>query len=568
MGLMKDKLYNFISGRYPLALFFLSFAALIYTPIFIIYSGGDTQSLFTLYSFAPALGICFLILALFSTLNHLFPKTIFAIDGILTGAALYLLITVLFFPVHTGVLDGATLSFSKTDKVSHLVLFGLCLAAALIGLCKTQLSLLLRKVVVLLGCFSIIAGIYMGASALPLSNAGIFSQAHWKSVTKLSPHNNIIVVCLDMIQREFAQEYFANSPEAQKLFDGFVFFSNTASASPVTGLSLSTMIRGHLFEGKTTGAPPDDNLLNDMKNYGYEVSTSAKFSERVNGGGPGTEIPEIPMKSFTEQAAAATFLGMSRYLPFKIKTSLAPEKEFGWVSKLDQRNSFKEFISMLHVDNACEKRFIWIHSLQTHAPVRFTSKGKYSRRLGIDDVYGEIADGLNMNGDLIAKLKALGVYDNTMILFISDHGFGPITSMKSLKTEQSYLLYTLSTSQWGKSGREHKHVIGRYEPMIMFKPFATQGSLKYSDSAVSLPDIRKTMNEAVSPGSGAKFEGVNILDYQNLPRERTIPAFIFNKDVFNSSDFFYADNWKIGSIRLPIPENYKQPNNKVVEAKE
>ncbi len=566
MNFLKAVQSGLFAGRYPLSLFFTVFATLVYTPILIIYNGGDAQSLFTFFSFLPALGLCLAFLAFSIILKRFFPKVSFLMENIFAGLALYLLITILFFPVQRGVLDGGAPSFSKFDKISHLILFGLCLAATLIGLYKTKLGLFLRKIVALLGCFSIISGAYMGVNALPLSNSDALSQVHWENIAKLSTQSNIIVIGLDMVQREFAQDYFENSPEAQKLFDGFTFFTNTASAGIITVISLSTIVRGHVFEGKVNDAPPDDNLLNDLNNYGYEISASPIVRARIRGGGPGTEIPEIPIKNLEEQAIAAAFLGINRYIPFRIKASLAPEKEFGAASKLDHRNSFKRLISLLHIDNTCEKKVIWLHSLQTHLPVKFTREGTYSQNLNDDDVYGEVDDGLNMVGDLIEKLKSLGVYDNTMILVISDHGFGPLTNMKTLTPERrSYLLSPVSKSMWGKSGRKHAHVVGRYEPMIMIKPFAAHGALGYSVGAVSLPDIRKTMNEALSPGSGAKLEGVNILDYKTLPRERTIPAFIFNKDVFNPSDFFSADNWKIGSIRLPIPENYKQLNDKDAE---
>lgn len=414
---------------------------------------------------------------------------------------------------------------------------------------KRKINSLYSKVINTLGFFTILASIYMGLGAISLSDANILSE-QWKKSTALSPKGNIVVICLDMVQQDFAKSYFEDNQQAKILFDGFIFFTNTASASPYTSLSMGSLIRGGVFEGKSREYPPD-NLINDMVGYGYDISGSEKFF------GPqehtGTTIPNTGILSAVDETKALLLLGLNRYYPFKLRE--AEKAEFGNISKTDQRESYEMLISSLHIDKNISKRMLWFHTLQTHSPVRFTKDGVFSFDLTPDDVQGEISDALTMTGRLLEKLKNLNIYDDTLILIISDHGFVYLNQMKTLNHEQQYLLHQISTQT------PNKRLVGQYQPLMMIKPPNSYGVLKYNNSAVSLLDIRYTLNKFISHGALQNISGINILNYDQNPEERITPVFVFMGDKFESKDFFSTENWQVRELKMPFQKYYGNPSN-------
>lgn len=156
-------------SKLPLGFFWTAVTALIYTPMFLLYSDTEGGGSFTLASFAILLALCLGAILLSYIVQWVSPKFGMIFDRMMSGVALYLLITVIFFPVQRGVLDGKIASISLLDMASHLVLFGVCLTLTLVSLRKPKIEFLQRKIVTILGGFALLASIYMGvASALPL----------------------------------------------------------------------------------------------------------------------------------------------------------------------------------------------------------------------------------------------------------------------------------------------------------------------------------------------------------------------------------------------------------------
>lgn len=233
-------------------------------------------------------------------------------------------------------------------------------------------------------------------------------------------------------------------------------------------------------------------------------------------------------------------------MPFVIKNA-ALQKEFGTLSKVDARKSLQALTEHFSVDKSIDKKFLWIHSLQTHAPVRFMEDGKFSFELTVNDIKGEITDALNMLSRIVKKLQALGVYDNSLIIILSDHGFPTIRKLTAISTEQLYLGTPLGP--FGPAA-------GQYEPTLMVKPPNAHGQVGYRDTAITLLDFRKTLNEFAIPGSGEPFGGVNFLDFNENVKNRIVPVLIL-KGSFGPNDFNITDNWETSNLRLPLYDNYK-----------
>ena len=545
----KKFLGELLSGKYPLGLFFSIATAYFFTPLFLLFK-DNTFIPFTLISFSFIITVCLSILLFSLVLKKLLPSVSYIFDTIMHSFTMYILITVIFSPVYSGILDGRDIVISRSQMFYHIGLYVVCLLIIFIGLKKQQVCDAYRKFTAILGCFSITTGLAIALIYIPVHDGSTLQK-----VASLSPSHNIILICLDSVQPDFAKPYFDNSQLAQEQFDGFYFFTNTASASRFTHLSLSALIRGNIFTGHAGKVDPHDNLLNDFINYKYNVNINRGTRLLIDGRDMYNKsiysIPDIIGRSVYDDTIKLFYVASLRFLPFTLPTSFFYQPEYGWLSKRDYRRNYQAMIDSLNIDYFTDKKVLWIHNLQAHSPVRFTKEGKYDIRLTPDDVYGEVADALAMTGKFFDKLKQLGVYDKSLIIVFADHGFQQIGQMASLSKNLFFLNHKLD-----KIGHFR---IGQYRPLLMVKPPGGTGILKYNDSAVTLLDFRKTLNEFMSGEDKTDFYGINFLNFKNNTRQRSVPYFHFadSEFTFKREDYFSTDNWSIAEFNLPMAENYQ-----------
>ncbi len=88
---------------------------------------------------------------------------------------------------------------------------------------------------------------------------------------------------------------------------------------------------------------------------------------------------------------------------------------------------------------------------------------------------------LKIAGELISKLKLAGIYDNSMIIITGDHGL-------------------------------NGEIISEGVPLILYKPFYANDTLKISDAPVSLSDYPITVTTALNLSSN--FTGISMQDRQ------------------------------------------------------
>lgn len=554
---MNDFFARLFSGRYPLGLFFACITAFIYTPLFLIYGDGRaTTFTYTAQSFALS-GLLCLAALLLCCLGHKFaPKASLAIDGLLTGVALYLLIAAIFYPMHSGILDGAKTEPHKYDVHKHVILFFICVLFTLGGLYKKRMGAVFRRAVFFMGCFVLLASGYMGIKTLPFLSQEDFA-AQWRSSTSLGVGRNIIVIGLDGLQGALAEKVLRDNPELAAQFDGATLFTNAVSSGTFTALSYRGTFEGKVPTGSSVAISLTDNLLVDMQGHGYAISLGEFLNRRFNGAFE--EIASLQLvpgmariNDFYDDAISLSILGAKRYLPFSIRDDRR-YKEFGGMSKMGEREALQTLIDSFNVDPAVGKRLLWIHSLQTHSPVRFTKEGIFSLDLTQDDFVGEIEDALSIVGPLVTKLKDLGVYDNSLVVIMSDHGAHLVGKSKALPADLQYL-----TTRVGPFGP----ATGRYDIALMVKPPHSHGQLRYSDAAVSLLDFRKTLNEFAQPGAGEKFSGIDFLDFSQSDKTREVPALRLHGPYERPRDINSADNWETANLHLPLADNYK-PEAKV-----
>jgi arylsulfatase A-like enzyme len=164
-----------------------------------------------------------------------------------------------------------------------------------------------------------------------------------------------------------------------------------------------------------------------------------------------------------------------------------------------------------------------------------------------DDVHGEVAYALRTVQEFVARLKQLGVYDNSLVIVMSEHGYNYLHDMSSLPGDSGYFLVPFGTG----------HYVGQYEPLLMVKVPGAHGRLRYDETALTLLDLRKTLREFASPGSGEGMYGVNFLADTEGNRFRDVPVVRFTGTRFDGSkDFTSLEHWQRDTLHLPFDLNY------------
>jgi hypothetical protein len=538
----------------PLNLFLLFVGVLLYTPILVLYFNQAAGN-FTLASLIRPATYCIAALGVSCLLWWVWPRGWTAFNALLAGPVLYIFISATFYPVRTGVLDGKEREVDSVDRFVHLALMALCGIAAIVSLYRLPLRKTLARVGNALGAFALAASVFMAVSILPLH---VEKQDDVRYASALSPKQNVIVLLFDMLQGGFAEDYFAHNHAAEGLFDGFTFYRNAASFAPFTALSYAGFMSGgypageQIRDGKIRDAIYyKGNIIDDMAAKGFATRYFSTIPYQ-NDNSKVIAIPGdigLPRKSDFLLFALTT---RGRYMPYAYLPSgatLVPwaEQEFGFFSKADARDSFEWFTHNVQVDRNIDKGFVWFHSLMTHYPIRFDAAGRFSPDRKPDDVNGEVFYAFSLIEEFLDRLKRLGVYDNSCVIIISDHGYAILRDIQHLPPKGTYFLTPFGS---GIS-------VGQYEPLVMVKKPAAHGALHYDDTAVSLLDLRKSLNEFASPGSGAAFSGFNLLGEQTGSRERTVPVVRFEGGAFKTEDFTNLEHWHTDTLTLPLAEHYR-----------
>jgi hypothetical protein len=542
----------------PLNLFLLCVGVLLYTPILVLYFNQAAGN-FTLISLVTPATYCLVALIISCVLWMRWRKGMDAFNALMAAPALYVLLAATFYPVRTGVLDGREREVGNADRFLHIGLIAVCAVAAVWSLSHASVRATLKRFANTLGLFAIVASAYMAVSILPL-HAEKYDDNQYTEA--LSPKQNVIVLLFDMLQGGFGSEYFRSNPGAEGIFDGFVFYRNAASFAPFTALSYAGFMSG--------GYPSDDqvrsgsvrdaiyykgNIIDDMADVGYATRYFSTIPYENNNNRV-IRIPGdigLPRKSDFMLFALTT---RGRYMPYAYLPGAGnvmpwTQREFGFFSKTDARDSFRWFTDNVRVDRGMDKGFLWFHSLVTHYPIRFDAHGDFSMGRKADDANGEVTYAFDLLQQFLARLEKLGVYDNSLVIIISDHGYAMLPDMKRLPPHGAD--YFLTPFGEGMS-------VGQYEPLIMVKRPGAHGKLRYDDSAVTLLDLRKSLREFASPGSGAGMDGFNFLGSDEGSPNRTVPVVRFVGSTFKSEDFTRLQNWRRDMLRLPFAANYARPS--------
>ncbi|MBR1477354.1 MAG: sulfatase-like hydrolase/transferase [Lachnospiraceae bacterium] len=335
-----------------------------------------------------------------------------------------------------------------------------------------------------------------------------------KDMFVFSKDLNFIIILTDAMDGRCINGIIDDSPEYRDAFKDFTYYSNTSASYPFTYFALPFLLSGDYYECDRyiwdyklevfTMSPlfeylDKENYKKDM--YTPDIPNEEEFNHFDNFAPYEFEIADI--WDFIKIEMRYTGL---KYAPYDLKRrcQVLPKElpmqkkakseydEYLDVSNLFISNGdFHRLITESESEYTEEKVFKFIHTEGAHPD--FSYDEYFNPADGRTLTYVDAAKAsLNSVLDYIDRLKEAGVYDNSIVIVTSDHGFNTTT--------EDAMLGAVIDDDWGRS-----------HSILFIKGLNDTGeSLKITDAPIAQEDYPEAYFKLLE---GAK--GNEVFDYKS-----------------------------------------------------
>ncbi len=364
---------------------------------------------------------------------------------------------------------------------------------------------------------------------------------------------NIVVLVLDAFSGSHTPYILEQFPEFKTQLDGFTLFPNAITSGASTIISITSLIGGEYYTSYNVNKrqkPLQDSINEGFLRIGehfadsgynvgiyttltwmngYELFKSPKFFNVDNENlfidffiaNNKDELQGVDLPKNAESLRLLQF-GLFRFVPNRFKAKIYNNGNWlidilgaNLMGVIQHASDAYTFTHTGNIDSA-KTTFKFFHSVITHTPYGLYFKDgkcrfgeqksawedyphnvemRESKAGALYQHYDTEACSLSYLADYIAWLKNVGIYDNTQIFVISDHGLGnPINiSLPNTKNPNP-------------------------DSLLLFKDFGAKGNLKIDNRLMANYDIASIFCENLP--NGCPNVPPNIL--QNYPKSRTL----------------------------------------------
>lgn len=430
------------------------------------------------------------------------------------GIALAFYIQGNYIATDYGVLDGNAIDWSqyKEKMALNVVLWSVCIVLPFVlrKIIRKKYSAIQNGIAAFIIAVQGITLLVLLIGA-DLSSGGESTYVSTKNLNKVSLHENIVVFVLDTFDQEYFQEILDTDPNFTRALDGFTFFENNTGMYPTTKGALPFILTGspclneQPYSEYIDEAYRATDFYRDLQDNGWEIGiyteniylqSSACWNYVSN------LVDATPIVS-SHVGLMGSFYKLTafRYMPqlvkplFEIysgefdtyKMAKVADEELNIFSQANQDYFTYEKDHPLVGQE--EKTYRFIHILGAHPPYTLDENVSLS-----DDATAitQSKASLSIVYEYIDQLRNLGVYENTTIIVMADHG---------------------------ETGTGEPT-----NPLFLVKRKGDVGALKMSHSPVSQTDIQATIMEEAGLNLDGKY-GRSAFEYRE--DEKRIRQFIY-----------------------------------------
>lgn len=335
-----------------------------------------------------------------------------------------------------------------------------------------------------------------------------------RNMLEMSDNSNFIILLLDAVDSGMFTQLLNSNQAYKDVFTDFTNYTNTLSAYPFTKHSIPYILTGDWYENDEkfstyyTKAMTNSKLFSMLENRKYKMdvyedelemdtSYASRFDNIID--------KNKGINSYRRFIELESKLVAFRYLPYGFKQSAVIDMTHfkqirGKYGAADMGEAFTasnmKFYDKImdgKINKTDKNCFKFIHVEGAHVPFKYDKNMNY-----IDD--GTYFDNLEACVKLTAtyfdQLKNSGVYDNSVIIVMSDHGYN------------------------------YDETYGRQNPILFVKGINEKHEYRESDAPISYEDLN-TAYERLLNGSSSD----QIFDYKSGDlRQRRFLFYYFEND--------------------------------------
>lgn len=274
----------------------------------------------------------------------------------------------------------------------------------------------------------------------------------------MSEDENFVILVLDTLDSREFTSLLEEHPEYREIFADFTYFENTTGAYACTRDAISFILSGEWYEeeepftdhaNKVYSQSP---LFAELEQRGYrlnlyedqlytqEESVISRFENVVKG--------EYKVKSYPGLAIQELKLVGYRYAPFDLKRFCMTRKagfdeeiqvECEYRGYTADNGVFKDNVKNVELTTDSDRQFKFIHLDGAHTPYIYdkdcnvidVSEGSYRQ---------SVEASITVAAQYLEKLKESGVYDNSALIVMADHGYNGPGGEGSMLRQSAMLL--------------------------------------------------------------------------------------------------------------------------------
>ena len=296
------------------------------------------------------------------------------------------------------------------------------------------------------------------------------------NMLEMSENKNFVILLLDCVDARVMNEVLEEHPEYKDIFDDFTYYTNTMSTYPYTSQSIPYILTGQWYENEKTyeeyskEAYNNSPLFKELEKRDYSIGLYESDIPEIENYDRFDSVFYMGDAKIDKEKFAMLELKSTgfTYLPYFLKKYCEYDNnDFKKIRQIDESKEIfsdvdDEFYARLKNDEIKLKdqnAFKFIHIQGAHSPYRYNEKVEKIKNatyktnvqacITITDYY------LNM-------LKESGVYDNSVIIVMADHGY--------------------------EGGLVQG--VDRQNPILFVKGVGENHELQYNDAPISFEDLQ------------------------------------------------------------------------------
>ena len=329
---------------------------------------------------------------------------------------------------------------------------GMRMASAVVWVCCFcfyGILLIHKKRKAILSCSVYIGGIVLVFLVLSLgitllTSKTAFTEKNHTTMTadgafEMSEENNFVIFLLDGIDEKEFEKVLDTHSEYLDVFEDFTAFSNVMAMYPYTTRAVPYILFGEKYDNTyfyslyLQNAIADSPFFQQLKerNFDTRVYFEYLYLTEVQNSDFRNFINVEKFKNPDKFCKMLIKLTGLQYLPYEIKKYCVVTPEDIYLDTLKtvegQNIDFYSFnnqelyerIKNSDISKTDSKCFRFLYSQGAHAPWQYDAQMNSIENATYDDA---IECSVTLADSYIKKLKEAGVYDNTVIIFLADHG--------------------------------------------------------------------------------------------------------------------------------------------------